>query len=387
MDIERFRKRFAERFGTKNEPEATYYSPGRVNLIGDHTDYNGGYVLPCAINHGIYLIVRKNQHGKIHLASENLEYTAEIPANDISEKKESHWVNYPIGVINQFIQAGHKITGLDFLYYGNIPHGAGLSSSASIETLTAYALNDLTNAGYSITQLALMAHKAETEFVGVQCGIMDQFAVALGKKDHALFLKTDTASYNHVKLDMDDYKIMVVNSNVSRKLSESKYNERVSECGIACEYLSKSRPISNLSQLTFREYVELKHFIPDITIRKRAMHVLSENQRVLDAVDALKKNNLRLFGKLMNASHNSLRHNYEVSCNELDILAETSRQIEGVLGSRMTGAGFGGCIVSLVKKESTEMYRIKVADSYLAKTGLTADFYAFETDNGTRKLK
>jgi galactokinase len=387
MNLEKLKGRFIERFGTTDSHAVIYYSPGRVNLIGDHTDYNGGYVLPCAINHGTYLLARPNRDKKINLASENFDYSTGIKIDNISGKTDEQWTNYPLGVIDQFRKAGHKIPGIDLLFYGNIPHSAGLSSSASIETVTAFALNDITQAGYSNRQLALLAQKAEIEFVGVNCGIMDQFAVALSKKEHALFLDCNTNDYELIALDVKDYRIVVANSNVPRQLSTSKYNERVSECSQALDYLNKARPLKNLSELNFREFISMKHFIPDIIIRKRAMHVLSENQRVLDAVEALKKNNLRLFGKLMNASHNSLRHNYEVSCTELDTLTEISRNIEGVLGSRMTGAGFGGCIFSLVHQDILELYKEKVLDNYYAKTGLQADIYNFETDDGMKKLE
>jgi len=386
MEIEKLKNSFVQRYGASSEKVNVYFSPGRVNLIGDHTDYNGGYVLPCAINKGTYLLAKTNNLGKIRLASENFQFTVEIAVNEVSGKLDSHWVNYPLGVIDQFLKSDHPVPGLDLLFYGNIPHSAGLSSSASIETVTAIALNDITGASYTNKQLALISQKAEIEFVGVQCGIMDQFAVALGKKNHALFLDCATTNYNLIELNLKEHKIVVANTNIPRNLSASKYNERVAECNAALSYLGKAQPLRNLSQLTFRQYVGLKHFIPDITIRKRATHVLSENQRVLDAVAALENDNLRLFGKLMNASHNSLRYDYVVSCNELDILTEASRNVEGVLGSRMTGAGFGGCIVSLVAENALELYRLKVADTYLAKTGLTADFYEFDIDNGTRKL-
>lgn len=386
MKLEKLKESFVERFGQSGSLSGIYYSPGRVNLIGDHTDYNGGYVLPCAINHGTYLIARPNDSGKIKMASLNFDYTADINVDAIAGKIDEHWINYPLGVIDQFRKAGYKIPGIDFLFYGNIPHSAGLSSSASIETVTALAMNDILNAGYTSKQLALIAQKAEIEFVGVNCGIMDQFAAALGKREHALFLDCNTNDYELIAVDAKDYRIVVANSNVPRKLSGSKYNERVAECHQAMDYLSKVRPLKNLSELGFKEFISLKHLIPDITIRKRAMHVLSENQRVSDAVDALKNNNLRLFGKLMNASHNSLRYNYEVSCTELDTLTEISRSVDGVLGSRMTGAGFGGCIFSLVHKDAMNLYKEKVEDNYLAKTGLQTDIYDFEIDDGIRKI-
>jgi galactokinase len=386
MDIEKLKRIFFQNFGESVEKENAYFSPGRVNLIGDHTDYNGGYVLPCTIDKGTYLIVRKNALNKVRLKSENFQFSTDVSISEVSNKVDGQWVNYPLGVIDQFLKSGHPITGLDLLFYGNLPHSAGLSSSASIEMVTAMALNVLTGAGYTNKQLALIAQKAEIEYVGVNCGIMDQMVVALGKNDHALFLDCTTLNHSLIKLNLEGYKIVVANTNVPRTLSGSKYNERVAECNSALKFLSKVRPLKNLSEFSFREYVGIKHFIPDITIRKRATHVLSENQRVLDAVAALGKNNLRLFGKLMNASHNSLRYNYEVSCNELDVLAEVSRNVEGVLGSRMTGAGFGGCIVSLVENSALELYRNKVADSYQAKTGLKADIYEFEIDDNIRKI-
>jgi galactokinase len=295
-------------------------------------------------------------------------------------------VNYPLGVYDQFAQRNVKLLGVDLLYYGNIPNGAGLSSSASIEVVTAVMLNDQAQAGLPMMELVKLSQQAENQFVGVNCGIMDQFAVGFGKKDHALFLDISTMKYELVPMKLGDYCIIVANTNKRRGLADSKYNERVQECRKAVEFLSKVRPINFLSDMTFQEFVSVEHHIANLTIRNRAKHILSENQRVLDAVEALRRSDLRLLGQLMNASHNSLRHDYEVTGPELDALAEAARSIPGVLGSRMTGAGFGGCTISLVKKDSIEKFKENVAQKYRQATGLQADFYEIEPGDGARKL-
>jgi galactokinase len=296
------------------------------------------------------------------------------------------WVNYPLGVIDQLKSHGLKPTGLDMLFWGNIPNSAGLSSSASIETVTAKALNDMFDLGLGMVDLVKLCQKAENQFVGVNCGIMDQFAVGMGKKDHAVFLNCATLDYELVPLVLGDYRVVIMNTNKQRGLADSKYNERVKECRQAVEYLQKSKPIQSLGELTYQEFVDLKHLIPDITIRKRAKHVVSENQRTLDAVTALKNNNLKMFGQLMNASHNSLRFDYEVTGDELDAIVEEARMVEGVLGARMTGAGFGGCAVSLVHHKAVDHFEEYVGEKYTQRTGLTPQFYISEIGDGTKKM-
>jgi len=387
MDIVKLKESFSRNFGTPQTQVQAYFAPGRVNLIGEHTDYNMGYVLPCALTYGTYLLIRKNNDNVIRLVSENFEYKSEIPLESINQKQGSEWVNYPLGVMAQLISHGFVPEGLDLLYYGNIPNGAGLSSSASIEVVTAMAIDHIFNLDIDKVELVKLSQKAENEFIGVNCGIMDQFAVGMGKKGHAIFLDCGTLDYELVPLDLGDYKIVIANTNKQRGLADSKYNERVSECQLSVKYLKKAKPIEFLGELTYQEFIDNRHHIPDITIRKRAKHVVSENQRVRDAVTALKRNNLRLFGKLMNASHNSLRYNYEVTGVELDTLTELARNVDGVLGSRMTGAGFGGCTVSLVRADVIDHFIEKVGSGYLEQTGLKADFYISEIGDGVHRVK
>jgi galactokinase len=386
MNVDELKKRFIARYGGTAQGLEVFFAPGRINLIGEHTDYNNGLVLPCAINFGTYLLARPNADQVVRLASENFDFTAEVAPGKPFSRQGDHWVNYPLGVYDQFAQRHLKVHGADLLYYGNIPNGAGLSSSASIEVVTAVMLNDQAQAGLPMMELVKLSQQAENQFVGVNCGIMDQFAVGFGKKDHALFLDISTMKYELVPMELADYCIIVANTNKRRGLADSKYNERVKECHTAMEFLSQARPINYLSDMTFQEFVSIEHHIPDVTIRNRAKHILSENHRVLDAVGALRRGDLPLLGQLMNASHNSLRYDYEVTGPELDALAEAARQTPGVLGSRMTGAGFGGCTISLVRKDSIENFKESVAQKYHQATGLQADFYEIEPGDGARKL-
>jgi galactokinase len=386
MNIAELKMNFIERYGGTTQGLEVFFAPGRINLIGEHTDYNNGYVLPCAINFGTYLLARPNADQVVRLASENFDFTAEVTLGEPFSRQGDHWVNYPLGVYDQFVQRHLKVQGADLLYYGNIPNGAGLSSSASIEVVTAVMLNELTHAGLPMMEMVKISQQAENQFVGVNCGIMDQFAVGFGKRDHALFLDISTMKYELVPLKLADYCIIVANTNKRRGLADSKYNERVKECRKAVEDLSQVQPINFLSDLTFPEFISIKHIIPDTTIRKRAKHILSENHRVLDAVAALRQGALPLLGKLINASHNSLRYDYEVTGPELDTLAEAARCTPGVLGSRMTGAGFGGCTISLVQKDAIIDFKENVARQYHQATGLQADFYETEPGDGARKL-
>jgi galactokinase len=386
MDVDELKKNFIARYGGTAQGLEVFFAPGRINLIGEHTDYNNGYVLPCAINFGTYLLARPNDEKMVRLASENFDFTTQISIEKPMARHHDHWVNYPLGVYNEFAQRKVKVQGADLLYYGNIPNGAGLSSSASIEVATAVMLNDQARADLPMMELVKLSQQAENQFVGLNCGIMDQFAVGFGKKDHALFLEIATMKYEPVPLKLADYRIIVANTNKRRGLADSKYNERVKECRKAVEYLRQVRPINFLSDMSFPEFVSVKHLIPETTIRKRARHILSENQRVLDAVAALRHGDLPLLGQLMNASHNSLRYDYEVTGAELDALAEAARRTPGVLGSRMTGAGFGGCTISLVQKDTIANFKESVAQQYHQATGLQAEFYETEPGDGARKL-
>lgn len=382
MDLINLQKRFNELYPTSGGDLSAAFAPGRVNLIGEHTDYNNGYVLPCAISTGTWLLARKNNETLLRFASLNFGDTAEIPLENISVKSRVKWVNYPLGVINQLINRGLKLYGLDLLFYGNIPNSAGLSSSASIEVVTATLLNHFFGLDINKVDIVKLSQKSENEFIGVNCGIMDQFAVTINRKDHTLFLNCRTLSYELVPLKLDGYRIVILNTGKQRLLAESKYNERVAECARAVQFLKTMKPISSLGELTFQEFIDFRHIIADITIRKRAHHVVSENQRVLDAVKALKNNNLRLFGSLMNASHNSLRYNYEVTGDELDAIVDAARNVDGVLGARMTGAGFGGCAVSIVAEKNIPLFIDQVGERYSKKTGLTPEFYVTETNHG-----
>ena len=376
---------FYQRYGESGLPPAGYFAPGRVNLIGEHTDYNGGYVFPCSLNFGTYLLVRQNKRKTFRFASTNFPFTAEIGMKKIGDKVDDQWVNYPLGILNEFAGRHKRLRGLDFLFHGEIPNGAGLSSSASIEVVTAYALNDLF--GFRVPELDIvkLAQHAENAFVGMNCGIMDQFAVAMGRTDHALFLNCDTLDHQLVPLKLQDYKLVITNTNKPRKLIDSKYNERRSECEQAVAYISKGKPIRNLGELTPEAFASLQHLIPDETIRRRARHVVHEDARVLQAVEALQNGNLEAFGALMDASHDSLRDDYEVTGPELDALVEGARKVKGVLGSRMTGAGFGGCTVSLVQQDAVDRFQKEVHQFYTGKTGLTPSFYIAEIGDGMQK--
>ncbi len=386
MKTEDLKKEFIEIYGKTNNEAEAFFSPGRVNLIGEHTDYNGGYVFPCALDFGTKLIIRKNNLDNYRFATTNFDDRAEIPVSIKQLKKNNHWYNYPLGVIDQFNSRGINFTGLDFLFSGDIPNGAGLSSSASIETVTAFALNEIFELGFEKMDLVKLCQKAENEFVGVNCGIMDQFAVTMGEKDHALFLNCATLEYDKVPLKMNGYKLIISNTNKRRGLADSKYNERRSQCESAVEMLSKDTPLENLSVLSFESFMDKKGLIKDDIIFRRAKHVIFENNRVLLAIDALKENRLGDFGKLMNESHDSLREDYEVTGTELDSLVDEARKIKGVLGSRMTGAGFGGCTVSLIKEDAISDFRTEVGKEYYNKTGLIAEFYVAEVGDGVKRI-
>lgn len=380
-------KKLIEIFGESDQQIEIYFSPGRVNLIGEHTDYNGGFVFPCALDFGTWLAIRKNKLGKYRFATTNFEQTGEVASKGKLEKAGNQWYNYPMGVIDQFNKLGIEFEGLDFLYSGEIPNGAGLSSSASIETVTAYALNEIFKLAYERMDLVKLSQKAENQFVGVNCGIMDQFAVCMGKKNHALFLNCATLDYKEVPLEMTGYKLIISNTNKRRGLADSKYNERRSQCEAAVEMLGKEKKIENLSVLSYAKFMDMKEMISDQEIFRRAKHVISENNRVLEAINALKAGDLVKFGQLMNESHDSLRDDYEVTGTELDTLVDEARKVDGVLGSRMTGAGFGGCTVSLVKEESIDNFKLLVGENYFKKTGLVADFYIAGIGDGTKKVK
>ncbi|MBE3094465.1 MAG: galactokinase [Actinobacteria bacterium] len=386
MDTKNFTDKFFEKYGNRNEKPVLFFSPGRVNLIGEHTDYNGGFVFPCALNYGTYLLIRKIEGNILKFSTINFNDDVETELKVLFVNTSKKWINYPLGVINEFLKKGIKISGLEFLYYGDVPNGAGLSSSASIEMVTAVALNEFYNAGFGTLELVKMSQKAENEFVGMNCGIMDQFAVGFGKKDHAIFLNCDTLSFENVPIILNDCSLIITNTNKRRGLTDSKYNERRGECDKAVELLQAYKPIRNLSELNTGEIHLLEKYIKDPVVRKRAKHVISENGRVVKAVKVLKGNNIIRFGELMNLSHDSLKDDYEVTGFELDTLVYEGRKLPGVVGTRMTGAGFGGCTVSIVKKANSAKFMSELAAVYQKKTGLVPDFYQPEIGNGAGKI-
>jgi galactokinase len=386
MDIKIFTDKFYEKYGNKDDKPVLFFSPGRVNLIGEHTDYNGGFVFPCALNYGTYLLIRKAKGNILKFSTINFNDDVETVISGLFIKSSDKWINYPLGVINEFLKRGIKISGLEFLYYGDVPNGAGLSSSASIEMVTSVAINDFYNAGFDTLELVKMSQKAENEFVGMNCGIMDQFAVGFGKKDNAIFLNCDTLSFENVPLILNDCSLIITNTNKRRGLTDSKYNERRGECDKAVELLQAYKPIRNLSELSTVDLNILEKYIHDPVVRKRAKHVISENGRVSEAVTVLKQNNLVRFGELMNLSHDSLKDDYEVTGFELDTLVYEGRKLPGVLGTRMTGAGFGGCTVSIVKKTDSVNFISELAAAYMKKTGLVPDFYQPEIGNGAGRI-
>lgn len=377
-------EQFMEIFGAEGEIKA-YFAPGRVNLIGEHTDYNGGHVFPCALTIGTYAIARKRSDKKIRFYSKNFENLGVLESSieNLKYKKEDNWTNYPKGVIWALDKKGYSIdTGLDILYFGNIPNGSGLSSSASIEVLTAYVLKDLFKINIDLTQIALIGQYAENHFNGVNCGIMDQFAIAMGKADHAIFLDTADLSYEYAPIVLENAKIVILNTNKKRGLGDSKYNERRRECEKALEELQKVVSIQSLGELTKETFEQYKSAITSEVYTKRARHAVLENQRTIQAVEALKKKDLSLFGQLMIDSHNSLKNDYEVTGVELDTLVEEALKQEGVIGARMTGAGFGGCAVSIVENDAVEAFIESVGKAYQEKIGYCASFYVVEVGNG-----
>ena len=369
--------------------ENVFFSPGRVNLIGEHTDYNGGNVFPCALTIGTYGLVAKRNDTKVRMLSLNFEDLGiiEFDLDNIVNTKEDAWANYPKGVIKTFKDSSYEVpTGLDILFYGNIPTSSGLSSSASIELLTAVMLNDLFNLNIDMIEMVKMCQRAENSFIGVNCGIMDQFAVGMGTEGCAVLLDCNTLQYTYSKLNMDGHKIVIANTNKKRGLTDSKYNERRSQCEAALKEIKQVKNINALGELTEEQFEEVKDCITNPINVKRARHAVYENIRTLKASKALKNNDLALFGKLMNESHISLRDDYEVTGIELDTLVSLAWECNGVVGSRMTGAGFGGCTVSIVKDDCIDEFVEKVRKKYTEIIGYEPSFYIVSTSDGARKL-
>ena len=377
-------KKFGEIFGS-TEGVKTYFAPGRVNMIGEHTDYNGGHVFPCALTIGTYAAARKREDGRLRFYSMNFGHLGIIESTieNLKPEKEAGWTNYPKGVIWAFGEKGYEVpAGMDLLLFGNIPNGSGLSSSASVEVLTGFILRDFFGFEVSNQELALIGQYSENKFNGVNCGIMDQFAIAMGKEGHAIFLDTADLSYEYAPIKLENAKIVISCSNKKRGLGDSKYNERRSECETALAELQKVVGINSLGDLTEEQFEACQSAIQDEIRIKRARHAVFENQRTVRAVEALKNNDVELFGRLMNESHISLRDDYEVTGIELDTLVEEAWQVDGVIGSRMTGAGFGGCTVSIVRTDAIDAFIEKVGRAYEKKIGYPADFYVVEIGDG-----
>ena len=367
-----------------------FFSPGRVNLIGEHTDYNGGFVFPCALDFGTYAVAVKRNDNIFRMYSKNFENLGiiEFSLDRLINEPQDDWANYPKGVIKTFLEAGFNInSGFDVLFYGNIPNGAGLSSSASIELATSVILKDLFNLDVDMVSMVKVSQKAENKFIGVNCGIMDQFAIGMGKKDNAILLDCNTLNYQYAPVVLNGASIVIANTNKKRGLADSKYNERRGSCEAAVKVLNENGiDIKYLGELSVERFNEIKHLITDEEQLKRATHAVTENERTKVAVEKLNAGDIEAFGQLMNQSHISLRDDYEVTGFELDSLVEAAWEAEGVIGARMTGAGFGGCTVSIVKDEFIESFKKSVGEKYIAKTGLVADFYVAKIGDGSRKL-
>lgn len=381
-------KKFAELFGDEGDIR-TYFAPGRVNLIGEHTDYNGGHVFPCALTMGTYAAARKREDRVLRFYSMNFEDVGviETSLDDLVCQDAAGWTNYPKGVIWAFGVKGYKVpSGMDIVIAGDIPNGSGLSSSASLEVLTGVVLRDLFEIEVSQVELALIGQYSENNFNGMNCGIMDQFASAMGKKDCAIFLNTADLSYEYASVKLEHARIVIANSNVKHSLVGSEYNVRRQQCESALKQLQSVVSIETLGDLDIEGFEAHKGAITDPVEQRRAKHAVYENQRTLDAVKALKENDIAAFGKLMNASHVSLRDDYEVSCLEMDILAEEAWKLPGVLGSRMTGGGFGGCTVSIVEADQVDAFIETIDSAYEKRTGIKADFYVVDIGQGAGVL-
>ena len=387
MSIQQLRSKFEKVFGT--EADHTFFSPGRINLIGEHTDYNGGHVFPAAISLGTYGAARKRDDNLLRFYSANFEDKGiiEVPLEDLRFEKAHNWTNYPKGVLHFLQKAGYVIDkGMDIYVFGNIPNGSGLSSSASLELLTGIIAEKLFDLKLDRLDLVKIGKQTENEFIGVNSGIMDQFAIGMGADQRAIYLDTNTLEYELVPLDLKDNVVVIMNTNKRRELADSKYNERRAECEKAVEELKQKLSIATLGELNEWDFDEYSYLIQDENRLKRARHAVLENQRTLQAQAALQAGNLEKFGRLMNASHVSLEHDYEVTGLELDTLAHTAWEQEGVLGARMTGAGFGGCAIALVRKDAVEAFQKNVGQKYEEVVGYAPSFYIAEIAGGSRVL-
>lgn len=393
MDVAEIKKQFCEIYGGDESDLRVFASPGRVNLIGEHTDYNGGFVFPAALTMKTTIVARKNGEKVVRMAATDLPDRVELDLSNIDAYKDLKWGDYQAGIISEMMKDGYEIVGCDLLFDDTTPHGGGLSSSAAIEVSTALLFAQFSNEAKSIdapvdmVEMAKIGQRAENNYVGVNCGIMDQFASAMGKKDHVIYLDCKDLSFELVPIKMDGYKIVVSNTNKKRSLATSKYNERRSECETGLAMLQKAMPDKKfLGEISMEEYEAHKDLITDETIQKRVLHVISECDRVHRSVKALKENDIKLFGELMIGSHNSLRDLYEVTGIELDTLAEEALKVDGVVGSRMTGAGFGGCTVSIVREDAVDAFIEHCGKAYEEKIGYPASFYVSEIGDGGKEL-
>lgn len=387
MDKKVINDKFTEIFG--EQAEATFFSPGRINLIGEHTDYNGGHVFPCAISLGTYGAARKREDNKLRFYSANFEDLGiiETSLDDLKYDKKDNWVNYAKGMIYFLKKTGHDVDkGMDIFIEGNIPNGSGLSSSASLEMLIGVIAQELFNLDIDRVDLVKLGMETENKFIGVNSGIMDQFAVGMGKQNQAILLDTNTLEYSYAPVDMGNNVIVIMNTNKRRELADSKYNERRSECETAVGELQAKLDINTLGELDAQTFDEYAYLIEDENRLKRARHAVWENQRTMQAQAALEEGDLEKFGRLVNASHVSLEHDYEVTGIELDTLAHTAWKQEGVLGARMTGAGFGGCGIAIVDKDKVEAFKENVGKVYTEKIGYAPAFYIAEIADGTKVL-
>ncbi len=387
MKISELKAAYEAAYGHKSSH--VFFAPGRVNLIGEHTDYNGGFVFPCALSFGTYLLLAPNTDSVMRFRSLNIADTYTLPLDQLTAPLPNRaWANYAIGCMAQFLKKGYLIEqGYDLLYWGNVPAGAGLSSSAAMEVVTAYAFSELLHAECDRTEIAKIGQAAEHEFAGVMCGIMDQFASAQGKANHAIFLNCDTLQFDLVPVQLNGIKVVVSNTHSPHHLDSGAYNERVQQCHAAVEQISTIHPIKCLAELTLADFDTVKQVLTDPVIFRRARHVVSEVERTRNAVKALQAGNIEEFGRLMTESHISLRDDYEVTGPELDALAAAAWKIDGVLGSRMTGGGFGGCTVSLVREEAIPAFIEQVGHEYTEKTGLKAEFYVAEIGDGVHQIE
>ncbi|WP_066188364.1 MULTISPECIES: galactokinase [Gracilibacillus] len=389
MNISELTTKFQETFATSAQPR-TFFAPGRINLIGEHTDYNGGHVFPAAISFGTYALAIPREDRTLRFYSDNFPEKGiiEVSLNELAYQKADDWTNFPKGMVLYLKKAGYSIeTGFDVLFYGNIPNAAGLSSSASLELVTGVLLENLYSFTIDRLQLVQLGQKVENHYIGVNSGIMDQFAVGMGKKDHAMLLNCDTLDYQYAPIQLENHDIIIINTNKRRELAESKYNERRSQCETALADLQSELSINSLGELTPEQFEQNRQLIKDSTNQQRAKHAVYENARTIEALQQLKAGELDTFGQLINQSHVSLRDDYEVTGLELDTIAETAWQQKGVLGARMTGAGFGGCAIAIVEKNQVDTVQQAITEAYQAKVGYAPTFYIAAIGDGAKEIE